>query len=51
VSSGGNELLDGLITEMVNELDIQTSYEETKSVIGFMEKPVRNIDEKFSSKA
>lgn len=51
VASGGHEALDALVTELVNEQDLQLEYGGYKEALGFVEQMARSKNEKFSSRA
>lgn len=51
VASGGHEALDALVTELVNEQDLQLTYAEYKTALGFVEQKARSKTEKFSARA
>lgn len=52
ISSGGNVLLNGLITDIVNELNAQdTSYKQDKVEMAFTDTRALNIDQTFTGVA
>jgi len=51
VASGGSTLLNGLITAIVNETDIQEEYANMKEKLAFVDEKALSIDQQFSSVA
>jgi hypothetical protein len=51
VASGGSQLLNGLLTAIVNETDVQEEYANYKEKLAFTDEKALNIDQKFSSVA
>jgi hypothetical protein len=48
VASGGNVLLNGLITDIVNEADLGLEYAELKNQMGFVDTRASSLDERFT---
>ena len=49
VASGGNSLLNGLLSYIGNELDVQEEYADYKRDLMFYEQQALSLDEKFSA--
>lgn len=48
VGGGGSKLLNGLLTAITSEMDVQTDYAEKKDTLMFYEQQALSLEETFS---